>query len=293
MLNSLISRGPAGGDLPREGWESPSSFVRSTDLVLLPSFRHPFHPARFVKSEIYSKRNRNVYGRASLPRLSLVSPSSLPRLSPRGAWILGYILSLLPSDWNENSKFPSQGCTEGGRRRRRRKEGGRNIPPFRVEDLNILRCSSPTRPIRRRFSFAEEKEGGGERRGGRQKRGKRRKERKEGRKEGRTKDDPACQLNGTELKSFALRQARHVLASWAWQSSGSSSPAFPLSLPAPHLFSPPRYNWNSRKEWKRKEEEMGIERREEKRREEKKEEKRKARVLEAGTKRETGGFRDG
>lgn len=38
---------------------------------------------------------------------------------------------------------------------------------------------------------------------------------------------------------------------------------------------------------------MGIERREEKRREEKKEEKRKARVLEAGTKRETGGFRDG
>lgn len=134
--------------------KSPAS-IRSTDLALLPPapfFRHPFHPARFVNSEIYSKRDRNVYGRGD----RFVS-SSLPPLSPRGAWILGST-SLLPREF----KIPVTGLHRR-REEEEEEEGGRNIPPFRVEHLNILRCCSPTRPIRRRFSFAEEKEGGARR----------------------------------------------------------------------------------------------------------------------------------
>jgi len=51
-------------------------------------------------------------------------------------------------------------------------------------------------------------------------------------------------LNGTELKSFAWRQARHVAAavaagSWAWQSSRQRHACLPF------LVRP--YNWNSRK----------------------------------------------
>lgn len=179
MLNSLISRGPAGGDLPREGWESlesrPPPFARPTlPSSLQPFFRHPFHPARFVNSEIYSKRDRNVYGRGD----RFVS-SSLPPLSPRGAWILGSTLPL-PREF----KIPVTGLHRR-REEEEEEEGGRNIPPFRVEDLNILRCCSPTRPIRRRFSFAEEKEGGARRKTKARKETKG-KERKEGRKnEGR------------------------------------------------------------------------------------------------------------
>lgn len=38
-----------------------------------------------------------------------------------------------------------------------------------------------------------------------------------------------CQLNGTELKSFAWRQARHVVAgSWAWQSSRQRHACLPF-----------------------------------------------------------------
>lgn len=116
MLNSLISRGPAGGDLPREGWESlesrPPPFTRPTlPSSLQPFFRHPFHPARFVNSEIYSKRDRNVYGRGD----RFVS-SSLPPLSPRGAWILGSTLALSRI---QNSRHRVAQKEGGGRGRRR------------------------------------------------------------------------------------------------------------------------------------------------------------------------------
>lgn len=69
--------------------------------------------------------------------------------------------------------------------------------------LNILQCS-PTRPIRRRFSFAEAVELGGRirmKREGERKTDDERNERTLG----------SCRLNGTELKSFAWRQARHVV----------------------------------------------------------------------------------
>lgn len=86
-----------------------------------------------------------------------------------------------------------------------------------VGSLNILQCSS-TRPIRRRFSFAETAELGGRTR---MKRGGERKTDDEKRRNERTLG--SCRLNGTELKSFAWRQARHVVVVVAgfstWQSS--------------------------------------------------------------------------
>lgn len=94
--------------------KSPAS-VRSTDLALLPPapfFRHPFHPARFVNSEIYSKRDRNVYGRGD----RFVS-SSLPPLSPRGAWILGSTSP--PTSRIQNSRHRVAQKEGGGRGRRR------------------------------------------------------------------------------------------------------------------------------------------------------------------------------
>lgn len=52
-----------------------------------------------------------------------------------------------------------------------------------------------------------------------------------------------CRLNGTELKSFAWRQARHVVVvvvgSWAWQSSRQRHACLPFPVHP--------YNWNSRK----------------------------------------------
>lgn len=91
--------------------KSPAS-VRSTDLALLPPapfFRHPFHPARFVNSTRNEIEMFTVAGIASFPRLSLHCLHEAR----------GY-LDLLPP-YLENSKFPSQGCTEGGRRKRKKK----------------------------------------------------------------------------------------------------------------------------------------------------------------------------
>lgn len=135
MSNSLISRGAAGGTYLAKGenrWRKSPASVRSTDppsLVILS-----------VKSEIYSKRNRNVCDRGdSLPRL----PIDLSR----GAWILGYTLPPLVSTGIRNSRH--RVAEEGRRRKGGRKEGrwSKHRSPLRVEDLNILRCSSDSKKI--------------------------------------------------------------------------------------------------------------------------------------------------
>lgn len=178
MLNSLISRGPAGGDLPREGWESlesrPPPFARPT----LPSSLQP--PSFVILSiprdswTVKSTRNEiemfTVAGIASFPRLSLHCLHEAR----------GY-LDLLPP-YLENSKFPSQGCTEGGRRKRKKKVV-ETFPLF--ESRTWIFCGVALRRDRFEEDLVSRKRKRGAR-GGRQKRGKRRKERKEGRKnEGR------------------------------------------------------------------------------------------------------------
>ena len=230
MLNSLISRGPAGGDLPREGWESPSSFVRSTDLVLLPSFRHPFHPARFVKSEIYSKRNRNVYGRASLPRLSLVSPSSLPRLSldclheAREYLDIFSLSSLLVETRIQNSRHRVAQKEEGG-------EGGgkKVVETFSLfESRTWIFCGVPLRRDRFEEDLVSRKRRKGEGRGEEEDKSEERDERK-GRKEGRKEE-----RRTTRRVSLMERNWNHLPC----DRHGTSSPPELGSRPArrPPLF---------------------------------------------------------
>lgn len=108
MSNSLISRGAAGGDLPRQGWESLEKVARLGSLDRSPFPRHPFRE-KWNLLETKSKCLRSRRFASSSPHRSLSRRVD--------TWIYS------PSPrFNGNSKFPSQ----GGRRREEeegRKEG--------------------------------------------------------------------------------------------------------------------------------------------------------------------------
>lgn len=100
--------------------------------------------------------------------------------------------------FNGNSKFPSQ----GGRRREEEEE--------RKEGRKVVETSEPpsSRGLEYSAVFLRFEEDLVSR-----KRREKEEDKSEERDERMGEADPACQLNGTELKSFASRQARHVLAS--------------------------------------------------------------------------------
>lgn len=117
MLNSLISRGPAGGDLPREGWESlesrPPPFARPT----LPSSLQPpsfvILSSRAIREQwnLLETRSKCLRSRGSLR--FLVSPSTVSTRRV-DTWIYSP-----PTSRIQNSRHRVAQKEGGGRGRRR------------------------------------------------------------------------------------------------------------------------------------------------------------------------------